>query len=570
MLIFGGDLCNQSCGLMRSQQAAGVAYPSIDAIAQRGFLAFHRGHDRIAPMRLGALLLIALASAPGDSVVAQRAPTLLEAVQETLARDPVIIAKRQELEGHLGELVAASGAFDSKLQALVAWARDVHPLDVTERSGLLAPERSTTNVTSTQIGLVRQFRFGLAVTPSVQAVHTLGAYDPASASLVGASGSRVRVNLNLRQPLLRGRGEEATAAVEIAARISYRAAQYDLEQTIAGRVLNTVLLYWSCLGAQDSLEIAREAEARGLRLLADTEALVDGDVLPPSEREQVLASQVDKTSAKVALEERLYEARQKLGLAMGLDLDEIAQIDKVAATFPVASGALVEPTPTHPLVARAVGRRPDLLAAIERERAASVLLTAAERNLEPQLDLSADLGYSGLSEGSGFERLFAALGDTVSGPNAGLSLILELPFENHLAEGLRLQQSSLYQQLVISRRDLARTVGNDVLVSLKALGAAEAQLELSNKAAAHFAAAVESERKKLHVGISTVVDLILTEERRTAAELSRVAASEARAEAIAQVRFATGTFFASSDGELSSADLITLPGRTSTTAAGDP
>lgn len=51
-------------------------------------------------------------------------------------------------------------------------------------------------------------------------------------------------------------------------------------------------------------------------------------------------------------------------------------------------------------LARMPIRRADVLAAIAQLRGTQVLLSAARRALDPQLDLQVNLGYAGLAEGS--------------------------------------------------------------------------------------------------------------------------------------------------------------------------
>jgi hypothetical protein len=66
-------------------------------------------------------------------------------------------------------------------------------------------------------------------------------------------------------------------------------------------------------------------------------------------------------------------------------------------------------------------------------------------------------------------------------------------------------------------------------------------VRLLREAAGLYGSAVEDERQKLQLGLSTIIDLVLIEDRLTRTLLDEVSAMLSYAEALARLRFETGT-----------------------------
>ena len=109
----------------------------------------------------------------------------------------------------------------------------------------------------------------------------------------------------------------------------------------------------------------------------------------------------------------------------------------------------------------------------------------------------------------------------------------------------------------IARDDLARNVRTQVLSALDALRYSAATVEAARKAEAYYELALQDERDKLRAGLSTVIDVVLTEERLTQAQLSRVQSELNYAVALAQLSRDSGGLPASEADLQSSASLIT-------------
>jgi outer membrane protein TolC len=204
------------------------------------------------------------------------------------------------------------------------------------------------------------------------------------------------------------------------------------------------------------------------------------------------------------------------------------------------------PAPVVPDLDRAqlamssVSARPDVQAAKEAVAASAALYEGADHNTLPALDLNVAVGYSGALDDDGLGPFVESLGSNLPGVSGGASLTLELPVGNRAQSAARALAHAQHSADVIARDDLIRNVRSQVLAALDALRLSAATLQAAHTAEALFVQALEDERVKMRAGLSTVIDVVLTEERLTQAQLSRVQSQLAFAVALAQLRSVTG------------------------------
>ena len=84
------------------------------------------------------------------------------------------------------------------------------------------------------------------------------------------------------------------------------------------------------------------------------------------------------------------------------------------------------------------------------------------------------------------------------------------------------------------------------------------RVEQAHRASEMYRSAVEDERAKVQLGLATVLDLIATEDRLIQSLLDEVSADAAYANAVARLRFETGTMVGA-DGTITREQLTTLP-----------
>jgi outer membrane protein TolC len=472
---------------------------------------------------------------------AERGIGLMEAVKATLANQPEILLQVEEAEISRGNLKIQAGQFDTVLSAVGSRDREDVPLSSEER--LLEPGVSdvVTETTTFGAGVSRLLRSGIVLNPSVQT--TLTDQSPSAFDPIGTS----RVDFLITVPLLRGWGSDAAAAAtERAARIDYGSSLLTLRHSISQSVLNTAQAYWNYLAAFMNLDELTKSEARARNIVEDTQELIKGGEVPASEIEQLLASLASKTASRIAAEQSLYQARQNLGLALGLKYEAFAVLPPPSDAFPELNVRYVDEVRSalDVLVAQSMKLRADYMALLQDVDSAKVLMASARNDLKPVLDLDLNAGYQGLDEGEEFYRAFTPLARNVPGASVSVGLRYSFPLENNTARGSYIQRRSIYRQNEIRLYDLARNIRSNVAVALTAVVNTSLELQQSVESAAHYKQAAANERQKFQLGFSTLLDVIDLEDRLTEANLDVVSARQRFAASVAQLRFETGTILA--------------------------
>lgn len=504
----------------------------------------------------------------GETAPAPKAPSplparlgLMEAVRNTLERDPNIQLQERQVDVAQGILENAAGQFDPTFDTALSqgWTHTLVPsngrIGTSPRADLVT---LVEDVTSYRLGLSKQLRSGPTIAPSLELTRLADNQDRQRAA------NMARVTFAFKVPLLRGAGAKAVAAGERAAKVQREAATLDLQYTIASRLFNTVNAYWNCLAAERDVQVLRESEANAWRLTNHLDQLIQAKEFPAAELQQALADYAEKSAARIAAEQQLFAARQNLGLALGLRADQLSTAPLPAEDFP----DLPEPTARPPtadasLVERSLARRADYQSALKGQVASETLLIAARNGVKPQLDLDLEAGYTGVEDGSQFRHYFGSLDPWLApGPNLLASLRLGLPIGNHAARGLLLQRDAEYQQSLIRTRDLARTISSGIQVAVNDLTRAIEELRKLRQSVKMYERAVTNESLKLKLGSSTVLDQITIADRLAGTWLRQTAARARYAAALVRLRYETGLLVpleATQSVTLTREDLVTIP-----------
>ena len=483
---------------------------------------------------------------------------LAEAVLATLRRDPNIRIQEEQIKFSQGALQREEGAFDYALDTAISQGLTRSPRSESERLSFLGQTNilhNASDLSNHRAAVTKLFRSGTSVSAGVE-LNRL--HHNLEASVV----NRANVNLIVTVPLLKRFGASSTAAAERSARVVAEAAFLEMRFVAGQRVLNTAAAYWECLAAERHLEVFRDSAKRSKELLEGVVQLVNAGEIPRAELRQTEADVAQKIADLKAGEQRFTQARQNFGLALGLADEELDKIPLPLQSWPAVQTNQVPRFTGQAMIEQSLIRRPDYLAARKTGLAAEILEKGARRDLRPQLDLTLEAGYSGLSEGAGLERFYASVDPRpIRGPNALATLRLLVPFENRAAKGLLAQREALTKQASLREQNLARAIGSAIRVVLSDLDQSAQEAVRAREAAALYRQTVENEREKLRIGTSTIVNVITLADRLDLAEIRMTDALMRYATALARIRYETGLLPTAKgqDAVVSMDDLTTLP-----------
>ncbi len=486
--------------------------------------------ERIYLYRIVALLPLAVCA---HSVAQDNSLSLAQAIESTLREHPLLHAQEQQVQFSRGAVLRAQSQFDRVVSAGGSHSRSYTPLSEVEQT-LYGATSATTNFTSIDAEETQQFRNGITAGPMLTVTRT----SDNVFTLAGLNQTHLGFQVNI--PLLRGRGRDVVTAQETASGIEVEASLLDLNQTISDLLVNTAVSYWTAVAARRSLDVYREAEARGKLLLDTVQALIAADKIPRSDASEAQANLADRTASRIAADQQLLQARQQLAVAMGLSTANMDTGSQATDPLPAEIAALA-PVDVQAVIDQALTRRADYLAAKKRQAEAELLAGAARNQLKPQLDLQFSTGYSGLKDGLRPDQYILSTIDGVHGVDATGGIRYQFPLQNRAAEASVLQARSTALQAGYRSQESARNIASAVIVTAEGVRSAARQLEKVNQSVAFFRTALDNEREKYRLGVGSLVEVLTVEDRLTGVLVAQVQAELGYAVALARLRQSTGT-----------------------------
>lgn len=446
-----------------------------------------------------------------------------------------------------------SGAFDWTTTAGISSANNRSP-------ALSPPALASTDHSRTldyTVGITRQFRNGIVITPNA----SVSVHNQISPSASAADGGASAVNFEILVPLLRGFGNDSTGAAEAAARGDIKVAKLLYQQSLSTQAFSTASAYWSCRAADEAYAVQNDVERGAARLVESTKVLVDSRIFPPAYLLQAKANLQEKRTVRINAEIDARAARFNLGQALGLSPEQIATTPAPTDAFPVLVdiSALTTGDMRTPMIRRALLLRSDYLASNASLVPLNILARQARIDLKPRLDLKLSAGYQGLSTGT---DAIAPLRDRVTGGNGLIGLSLEWPFNNSYQRGLLRERRANIDQVEAQTVQLSQVIAGQVLLALEqlrlradAVRSAQDTVDLAKRALA-------AQYEQLKTGEGSILDIISLENISAGARIGYINAHAAYATAIAQLRFALGDVFEPTGrpgASLKLADLSTPP-----------
>jgi outer membrane protein TolC len=473
-----------------------------------------------------------------DAVIAET--TNADARQDLLeSRDAYISRTLVNLEGGLGSLITQYDEAQRRLERL-----GVAPVDEAFYTGRL------------RVGLTKLFRSGISINPyfDTSAEGTNFVDKPRDPNFGGKGIEDLytfRLGANLTLPLMRGRGGDAVAAGERAARIDRDVAELDARHQLSLTALQTALTYWDLRAAQHSAEIAAASVEKQGEIVKATQQLIAADELPQSEGARTEAAMARARARLSEAERRLVEARVALATVMGIAASaEASSLPVAGDPFPAApaEGATAAAVPAGVTPGE---RRPDIVAAERNEEANRIIERAAVIDQRARLDLTGGLFYTALDE-----RTVSNAVDRWVGPSTNISLNLEKPFGNNAARGRVVQSRAQVEQARVETTDLKRQNQLQIVRLTGSIEEAAERVRLAQSSVDSYTKLVEAELERFRIREATLIDTILTETQLFDARLQLVNAQRDLARLLAELRYETGTLI--EDGKPATG-LTTIP-----------
>ena len=484
-----------------------------------------------------------------DTTAVQEHPmTLAQAIDSALRRNEQIVIGSEALTAAEAGTRGAAGAYDPLLSVSGGWSRTSEPIN-SLYSGAPDGQTSPTDKSANGALSIRQLLpTGGELTVSGQAARettngTASLLTPAYSTQIGAA---------LRQPLLRGLGDDAAPRSLRQARADRQGASASLRTTVSEVVTSVERAYWSLIAARLQVGVLDEAVRLAREQLAETDTRVHSGSAPETELAQPRAELERRTGDLLAARENVSRSENGLKLLILGDGDALWP-ERIR---PVDTAEVeIHPVDLPAALERALKNRPELAAqqaALDRKRAESAF---AHNAVQPSLDavLSYDrFGLAGTRNPAlpdvGFPaELSGNLGQSFHTLGEGdfsttsLALQLEFPIRNRTALAAAVAARSAERQALADLAIARNNVRAEVLDAVAALETAGQRITAARSAREAAEIQLSAEQDRYKVGLSTNFLVLTRQNDLSQARLQEISALTDYRNARAEMARATGS-----------------------------
>lgn len=381
------------------------------------------------------------------------------------------------------EITAADAAFDWTSFVDARWDDISEPVGSTLTTG--GPDRLRDHNATVEMGMRRRNTIG----GEFEIGQRFGHQNNNSIFFIPQNQGSSQLTLSYTQPLLRGAGRVYNTSLTVLAQLRTKLSRKEFEAQLQDHLLSITREYWT-------LYFERSRYLQHKRLLANGERILKE--LKSREEIDALQSQIVRAHAAVEnrrsqlvrsrLAIRMAEARIRalvndpaLGNTMNVEL--VPQEHLLRTAFPVDLNSAVSV---------ALQSRPEIEAAIQEVKSASVRMNMGKREALPLLNVVLETYASGLEGNSNVSRAFREQ-FTEGEPSYGIGLQYEYPIWNRAASS-RVQQRRLelrrlqhqFRQTVESMKLEVELAVHQVHAAYESLGAKQSAMEAANKEVAYL------------------------------------------------------------------------------------
>jgi outer membrane protein len=358
------------------------------------------------------------------------------------------------------------------------------------------------------------------------------------------------LQVGFNQHLLKGFGRRANAVFIRIANNDLNVADSVFRQQVITTIAAVLNAYYTLLADRDQVRVAQSAIDYSQRLVDDDRKQVQIGTLAPLDvvqAESTLAT--DQQNLIVAKTTYLQQQEILKTLITKRVSPELSSVD-IEAT-----DSLPEPKPgdipsLQQAISEAIKNRPEIQQDELNLRNQNYTIQSNRNGLLPTLDAFATYQSNGLAgipyatlvpTGSG--GLGDSLGQVFAGkyPSYSVGLSLQIPIGNRVQQANAAQAVVELHEMQTSIQRQKNQIEQDVRNAEIAVTQAKAQINAALKARDYGQQALDAEIKKLHLGVSTTLNVIQLQQQFVLAEGNLAKARQAYAAALVQFNQATGT-----------------------------
>jgi outer membrane protein len=482
-----------------------------------------------------------------------------DAVEQALRHNNQIRIQAQRLPASEGQLEVARAAFDPVVTLGTSKNRDVSPLNNANRQSLgrdaLVADRFNFNAS-----VERQLRTGMSWQAFSEWSHLRDQNNLNFLSPGAPSGS---IGFTVETPLGRGRGEEEVGATERIANQQVLATRADVAHQVTLITSDVLQQYWLVRAQEQYLQLARDIEARSERGVEQIRRLIAKEQVPAAELNLVEATRLDKVRQRVQAEQALREARTRLARLTGQSATDGLTMGPTASDFPSVESSSLRPASTLlQTLDSALQERLDLQAERTRLDMAREAVRQSTLRTRPDINLGLTLRQRFVGED-------ASAWDAINSPynTGGPSVLAQLnyrwPVNSRQVQGELKEKIALNEQQSLRVNELRESIEAEVRDQWFSMTTAAAQVATTDQAVLQYEGAVQAERRRYALGMTTLGNVLQQEDRLDAAQQQRIQQRQLYTSALVRLWSASGRLVAAdpaqANGYRLQADFQSLP-----------
>ena len=311
------------------------------------------------------------------------------------------------------------------------------------------------------------------------------------------------LTLGLRQPLMKGFGEEVQTALLRSSEKQLEAASFQVDNEAANLAADVKIAYWNLVFAIQDIEVKRLSVTLAQKLLEETEAKISAGRL----------AEVDiyQPQSEVARrEEELIGSERAIGTAED-ELKLLLNSDKWPTTIEPTDQPASEPVIVDLMTVQnnALKSRPDIKAADLLIEAAKYEELKAKDDIRPDLALVGGVGLTGTDEKYG-----DSLDNSLSNPDNlwEVGVTFSIPLQNRTAKGNYRQAKASYNRAKTSAELLRQQIRRTVRTTVRDVRLAIKAIDATRKTSLASLKALEAEQAKFDSGRSTTLDVLIAQQ----------------------------------------------------------
>jgi outer membrane protein TolC len=461
----------------------------------------------------------------------------------SLLNNPNILLKKEEVEYFKGQHFSSSHIFDTSFGL----------------SSEISKDKSITSIQSTQnqynlnynIFATKYLKNGYLVEGGLR----FSQYRATNNSNLISKQNQNSIYFSISKSLFKNNSKEIISSGQQLAKYNLDISKINYEDTINKAIYDSITMYWDLIYASEKYKLDLKLKKRAQDLVSTISVLIDSDLKPKSDMLQPQANLNSKTISLLNSTQYLINSKENLGLNIGIDIDGIYN-DSILDSFPSPNSTDMDIlSDKKHFKSLGINNRKDLKVLLLEINKSKLNVKVAQDSLKPDLDLVFGASVTGANKnGNAITSIGNLYDNDIRGNSLFVQLKYELPINNTLAKGSYISSKSLLRSNEIELSHLKRVIESQINNTLNNIKITLLNYKQIEDSIHKYKLFFENEKTKYTMGLSTIMDLIQSEDYLYNEEVKRLNILKTYATQLATLRYVTSDIVKTSNGYLIESD----------------